>query len=112
MLKALLLFVGLQILGDLIVQVAGLLIPGSVMGMSILFIFLIIKNDIPVLLEQGSNEILKYLALIFVPAGVGIVKYLGLLKNEWLIILIAPTVSTLITVLMIIVLYQILRKKA
>jgi holin-like protein len=43
------------------------------------------------------NGILSHLSLLFVPAGVGVILHIAMLRDEWLPIAIALVVSTALT---------------
>ena len=48
--------------------------------------------------DDPAQTLLSHLSLLFVPAGVGIIQYGALLREEWLALAIALVVSTLVTV--------------
>lgn len=75
--------VAFQLLGELVVRVADLSVPGPVVGMLLLFVFLRVRryDDAGSIVRAGS-ALLRHLQLFFVPAGVGVVVYLGLLGRE------------------------------
>jgi holin-like protein len=104
MLHALTLLLLLQLAGEVIVRVAGLPLPGPVVGMALLFAGLVIRghlkrtDDPPPVLEQTAAGLLRHLSLLFVPAGVGVVTLLGVIEREWQPILAALVVSTIVTI--------------
>ena len=51
----------------------------------------------PAALEATSLGLLQHLSLLFVPAGVGIIRHLDRLQAEWLAIGVALVASTLLT---------------
>jgi putative effector of murein hydrolase LrgA (UPF0299 family) len=74
---------GCQVVGEVVVRLTGLPIPGPVVGMVLLFVVLQVRRPEPgsgVLV--ASDALLKHLQLLFVPAGVGVVVYLGLLRTD------------------------------
>lgn len=75
--------VAFQLLGELVVRVADLSVPGPVVGMLLLFCFLRLRryDDAGSIVRAGS-ALLRHLQLFFVPAGVGVVVYLGLIGRE------------------------------
>ena len=87
-----------QFAGEMIVVLSGLPVPGPVVGMVLLLVGLIAKGEVPEYLRIPSEALLKHLALLFVPAGVGLMTHFGLLKQDWLAILIALIVSTALTI--------------
>lgn len=81
-------------LGEFISKSFKLPIPGSVLGMIILFICLY-TNFIQVdMLEEISAFLLDHLAFFFIPASVGLISCLSILKTNGLIILIISIIST------------------
>lgn len=87
-----------QLAGEVIVRLLGLPVPGPVIGMILLFLTLVIHGKTPPSLAAASGGLLKHLALMFVPAGSGIVAYVTLIRQEWLPITVALIGSTLITI--------------
>jgi holin-like protein len=111
MLYGFLILIGCQLAGEITVGVTGFPVPGSVMGMTFLFVGLLMKGNIPEGLSQVGNGLLKYIGLLFVPAGAGISAYLGLISEHWAIILIASVSSTILTLITCALLYQILNAR-
>lgn len=110
MLHGFLILIGCQLAGEIVVGVAGLPVPGPVLGMIFLFMGLLIKRGVPEGLAQAGNGLLKYIGLLFVPAGAGISAYLSLIAEHWDIILIASVTSTILTLITCGALYQILNR--
>ncbi|AIY16191.1 CidA/LrgA family protein [Pimelobacter simplex] len=72
-----------QVLGEVIVRLLDITVPGPVVGMLLLFVFLRVRRygDDGSIVRAGS-ALLRHLQLFFVPAGVGIVVYLGMLRDH------------------------------
>ncbi|MCW8914925.1 MAG: CidA/LrgA family protein [Magnetovibrio sp.] len=87
-----------QLLGEVISKGLGLPLPGPVVGMAILFISLVLKGGLPDGLRETANGLLKHLSLLFVPAGVGVMMHMHLLRDEWQAISAALLVSTILTI--------------
>jgi holin-like protein len=87
-----------QLIGEVIQKASGLPLPGPVIGMVILFIGLLIRGEVPEALGSVTKNLLDNLALLFVPAGVGVLTHLALIEDEWLPITLALVLSTLITI--------------
>jgi holin-like protein len=104
MLAAFLSLVGCQLVGELIRQALHLPLPGPVIGMFLLATVLGLrgrrtnKAAIPQSLDTMAETLIAYMGLLFVPAGVGIVAQLGLLRQEWLPILVGVLGSTILSV--------------
>ena len=83
--------------GEWIARLLPLAFPGSIIGMMLLFVALatgLVKAD---WVEQGSGLLLKYMALMFVPLGVGLIDYFGLLGGGMLPFALSTVVSTFVT---------------
>jgi holin-like protein len=87
-----------QLIGEVIQKASGLPLPGPVIGMVILFIGLLIRGEVPETLGSVTKNLLDNLALLFVPAGVGVLTHLALVEDEWLPISLALVLSTVITI--------------
>lgn len=87
-----------QLVGEVIQKASGLPLPGPVIGMVILFIGLLIRGEVPEALGSVAKNLLDNLALLFVPAGVGVLTHLALVEDEWLPISLALVLSTVITI--------------
>ncbi len=87
-----------QLLGEIITRLTGLPVPGPVIGMLILFCGLLLKQRLPTELEGAANSLHRYLALLFVPAGVGVITNLDLLVRSWLPLGGAVLIGTAVTI--------------
>lgn len=77
----------------------GIALPASIIGMLLLTLSLELKLIKLEWIEELSNFLVSNLGFFFVPAGVAIMKYYGLLVREWLPIAVATVVSTLLVLL-------------
>lgn len=86
-----------QVLGEVLVRLLDVTVPGPVAGMLLLFVFLRVRRygDEGSIVRAGS-ALLRHLQLFFVPAGVGIVVYLAVLRDHALPIAAAVLGSWLI----------------
>ena len=100
-----------QLLGELIVTLLEVPIPGSVVGMVLLLIGLIIRGEVPDGLRLTGEGLLKVLPLLLVPAGVGLMTHFELLSVYWGELLIALFVSTLVTMFVVALLLKLLSKE-
>ncbi len=98
MLEYLTLILVCQLIGELTVSTANIPVPGPVAGMILLFVFLLVKGEIPQELGKVSEALLNNLSLMFVPAGVGVMVHFRLLGTDALPLSIALVVSTLLTI--------------
>jgi holin-like protein len=99
MCSAILALVLFQGLGEIIRQATGVPIPGPVIGMALLLGWLLAGMRAPAELDGAARGLLRYLALLFVPAGVGIVTRLPLVAEQWVAIAAALIGSTAVAIL-------------
>lgn len=83
-------------IGEWIQLITHMPIPGSIIGMIILFLVLIFKVIRREWISLGSNFLLNNLPLLFVPATVGIIDYLELFSGYGFFSLIISFVSTMV----------------
>ena len=86
-----------QCVGEGIVHILKLPIPGPVAGMLLLFAALLAAPALQKKIEADANELLRHLSLLFVPAGVGIVAAASSGSGHWLALLAGMMGSTLLT---------------
>ncbi|MCM3000839.1 CidA/LrgA family protein [Paenibacillus cellulositrophicus] len=80
-------------------QLAGLLhlpVPGSILG--IIVLFLLLESGVVKLewIEVGANWLLAELLLFFIPAAVGVMKYFAMLESDGVRILLVVIFSTVV----------------
>ena len=84
--------------GDYVQRQLHLPVPGSIVGLLILFILLLCKV-IPVRwIESGATSILSYLPLFFIPATAGIVNHLEIFSGRGFKLIAVLMVSTALTI--------------
>jgi holin-like protein len=88
-----------QLVGEVLVMALGLPLPGPVLGMLLLLVTLVLRTSTAATVEAPAEGLLGHLSLLFVPAGVGVMVHAQRLGGEWLPILAALLVSTLLTLL-------------
>jgi holin-like protein len=75
-----------QALGELLSRFALPFIPGPVLGLVLLLVFLTLRGHVPAAMDLVGSSILQHLGLLFIPASVGVVLYLPVLRaNAWAI---------------------------
>ncbi|MEQ8320186.1 MAG: CidA/LrgA family protein [Rhodospirillales bacterium] len=87
-----------QLIGETVKIAADIPVPGPVIGMVILFCGLLIRRELPTGLSDTAGGLLKYLALLFVPAGVGVMLHVPRLADEWWPVFLAIVPGTLIAI--------------
>lgn len=100
-----------QLVGELLVTFLAVPIPGSVVGMVVLLVGLIVIGKVPEGLRLSSEGLLKVLPLLLVPAGVGLMTHFGVLAEYWGQLLIALFISTLVTMFVVAGLLKLMSKE-
>lgn len=96
MLQGMVLLLAFQLSGELISRLLELPIPGNVLGMGLMLVALAAGLVREESLVDAAELLLKYMALFFVPAGVGVMLYFDLITREWVPILVGTVVSTFV----------------
>lgn len=108
MIRGLALLLVCQLLGEVAARGTGLSVPGPVIGLVLLVLLLVVaektgrlaKDDLETNdVGRVSDALLANLSLLFVPAGVGLVQYVGLLGEYGLALGLSLVGSTLVTLL-------------
>ncbi|MDA5543658.1 MULTISPECIES: CidA/LrgA family protein [Yersinia] len=76
-------------------------IPGSIIGMLILFALLASQVLPSTWVKPGCHLLIRYMALLFVPIGVGVMQYYDQLTKQFGPIVVSCFVSTLIVMLVV-----------
>lgn len=73
-----------QAIGELLSNFLIPFIPGPVIGLVLLLALLVLGKRVPADIELVGSGILQHLGLLFIPASVGVILYLPVLKaNVW-----------------------------
>ncbi|PAD77306.1 MULTISPECIES: CidA/LrgA family protein [Paenibacillus] len=88
-------FMLLSLLLDRLVEWLNIGIPGSILG--IVIVFILLETGILQLewIELGANWLLAELLLFFIPAAVGIMKFFPMLESDGLQILAVVLIGTI-----------------
>ena len=100
-----------QGLGELVSHFVWPIIPGPVLGLIFLLVFLIIKGTVNESLAMVSDAFSQHLGVLFVPAAVGVILFLPQLKANALAISAALLISVVLTIAVTAVLLRWLAKK-
>ncbi|HLV27993.1 MAG TPA: CidA/LrgA family protein [Burkholderiaceae bacterium] len=94
MIEGLIKLLAFQVAGEAIVFALSIPIPGAVVGMALLFAYLVIRGREDADLDTFTSAFLKHLSLFFIPAAVGIMAHLDRIADEWVAIAAALVIST------------------
>jgi len=95
MIRGFLIILALLGIGSLLSVAINGLVPGSVIGMLLMFIGLQTKIIRPEWVAITANGLTRNMAMFFVPAGVGVMVAFDILAKSWIDILVITVVSTL-----------------
>ena len=84
-------------LGNLIAHYVPAGVPGSIWGLLLLFLGLTTRLIYLDWIYLGASLLIRFMAVLFVPVSVGIIKYSDLLIEQVNILLIPNVVSTCVT---------------
>ena len=88
-------------LGNLIAHYVPAGVPGSIWGLLLLFLGLTTRLIHLDWIYLGASLLIRFMAVLFVPVSVGIIKYSDLLIEQVNILLIPNVVSTCVTLVVI-----------
>ncbi len=106
MLPSLTLIILFQFAGTFIQQYFSSPIPSAVIGMILFLLYLCLTGGGNDKLMDTGSQLLKHLALFFIPAGVGILVYTEELKAQGIAIMASLTIGTLIAFVFTLLLFQ------
>ena len=87
-----------QCAGEALVRLAGWPVPGPVAGMALLCAALLVRRSTPASMGVAADGLARHLSLLFVPAGVGMMLHVARVVDEWVPIVVALTVSTVLAI--------------
>lgn len=96
MLQGMVLLLVFQLVGEGLSTLFALPIPGNVIGMALMLVALSAGWVKLEWLQEAADLLLSYMALFFVPAGVGVMLYFDLIGREWLPIVAGTFISTFV----------------
>lgn len=89
---------GCWLAGEALVSVLSLPLPGNVAGMLLLLIGVLVRRGVEKRTAETGGTLLSHMALLFVPAGVGLMEHGRLFAEEGMAMLLVLLLSTAITI--------------
>ncbi|SHG16777.1 CidA/LrgA family protein [Ornithinibacillus halophilus] len=86
-------------LGTWISDLLNNVIPGSVIGMVLLFLALMSKVIKTEWIEEGAQFLIRHLSLFFIPVTVGIIEYLELFSGKGILLVGVIGISTILVLI-------------
>mgnify|MGYP000671535346 CR=1 FL=1 len=96
MLKGIITLLVFQFLGECIAILFSLIVPGAVIGMILMLLFLIIRKKSFKSLDTAVFLHLRYLPMILIPAAMGVITQFDIISKEFWAILISLVFGTII----------------
>lgn len=87
------------LVGVWIQEAFNLFIPGSLIGMFLLFLLLMIKKVKVSWISNGSNYFMKHMAILFIPVTVGLINYLDVFVGKGLLLVPIALISTFLVII-------------
>ncbi|MRG87328.1 CidA/LrgA family holin-like protein [Salinibacillus xinjiangensis] len=87
------------LIGTWIQAFFNIIIPGSIIGMLLLFLLLMTKKLNVNWVSEGSKTLIKLLPLLFIPATTGIINYFHLFSGRGVLLFPIALSSTLMVIL-------------
>ena len=98
MISALSLILAFQLVGEILSRALGLSLPGPVLGLCLLVAACILRPALANRLRPTAQGLLSHLSLFFVPAGVGVVAHLPVLREHGIGLALAIMGSTVLAI--------------
>lgn len=98
MIPALAIILVFQLVGEITARGLDLPLPGPVLGMVLLVAAFLTSPRLAEFVRPTAQGLLAHLSLLFIPAGVGVVGHLGVLRDAGLAIFVALVVSTILAI--------------
>ncbi|WP_203333950.1 CidA/LrgA family protein [Planococcus beigongshangi] len=88
---------GFFILGQLLRELFSIPLPGSILGLILMFTALSLKLFPLRWVDSGATLLLAFLPLFFIPATVGIVDYFDVFTGKGVLLIVVLILSTILT---------------
>lgn len=78
-----------QLVGDTLVKLLGLPLPGPLVGMLLLFGLCVVRGSVPESVKECGGALLRHMMLLFIPAVAGVMLHFERVGSEWLPFIVA-----------------------
>ena len=98
MIRGLAILLIFQSIGEVVTKFIHGVLPGPVIGMILLLVFLVLRKNIAASVATAADGLLAHLAIFFIPAAVGVMLYIGTLRSAgaaWLLAILLSTVGAI-----------------
>ncbi|OMH36533.1 CidA/LrgA family protein [Motiliproteus sp. MSK22-1] len=87
------------ILGESLHYLTNIPVSGSVLGMIMLFAYLLIRGTLSKQLERTSQTLISQLSLLLLPGGVGLFFLGERMQNQWMPLLSAIVIGSILSII-------------
>lgn len=90
-----------QLLGTAINHLVVPILPGPIIGLLLLLVYLMLRGEVGAPLSEAANSLLRYLPLLLVPPAVGVMVYAADIAADFWAIVGALVLSALLTLVFV-----------
>ena len=90
---------GICFIGEALNKVVHIPLPGSIIGMVLLFLCLLFGLIKVEIIDEVTRFLLDHLAFFFIPAGVGLLGYAAILKANFIPLMVICFVTTFLVMI-------------
>ncbi|GAB3465847.1 CidA/LrgA family protein [Azotobacter salinestris] len=72
-----------QLLGTAIQALCLPMLPGPIIGLLLLFVYLVWRGEVSAPVQEAASSLLRYLPLLLVPPAVGVMAYAGAIAADF-----------------------------
>ncbi|MGI4982842.1 MAG: CidA/LrgA family protein [Janthinobacterium lividum] len=98
MIRAFVVLLFFQCVGEGLSHAFHLPVPGAVVGMLLLLVSLLLRPATATVIEPACLQLLRNLSLLFIPAGVGIMASASTMRSDAVAIVVSVAVSTVLAI--------------
>lgn len=97
-----------QLVGTVLNVLFFPVLPGPIIGLVLLFVYLILRGGVSAPLNEAASSLLRYLPLLLVPPAVGVIAHLADIQADLWAIIGAIVISLLVSMVFVGWLMQVL----
>ncbi|GAB3374234.1 CidA/LrgA family protein [Azotobacter armeniacus] len=86
-----------QLLGTLVQTLCLPMLPGPIIGLLLLFVYLVWRGEVSAPVQEAASNLLRYLPLLLVPPAVGVMAYVEAIAADFWAIAGALLLSLLVS---------------
>lgn len=108
--RQVILLLSIVFMGEFLNKIVNIPLPGSVLGLLVLFALLLMQIIRLEQIEETSEFLMKHLAIFFVPVGVGLMNIMDVLKETWFLLLVISVTSSILVMSVTALVVQFMRR--